>query len=107
MLSISSSPFWSFHSYVVVGQKTLKEFRKSWNALLKAADINEFRFHDLRHTAASYLAMSGCSTIEIAGILGHKSLEMSKRYTHLNQDHNTVLIKRMTKRMGIPDDRDK
>jgi len=55
-------------------------FRKHWLKALVEAGIEDFRFHDLRHTAASYLAMNGATLAEIAEILGHKTLSMVKRY---------------------------
>ncbi len=54
---------------------------------LEAAWITDFRFHDLRHSAASYLAMHGASLIEIADVLGHKTLQMVKRSSHLSDAH--------------------
>jgi len=62
-------------------------FEKSWRAVLKAADIEDFRFHDLRHSAASYLVMSGVHIRSVAEILGHKTLGMVQRYTHLSPEH--------------------
>ena len=41
---------------------------------MKAAGLTDFHWHDLRHTAASYLAMSGVSLVEIAKVLGHRTL---------------------------------
>ena len=67
-------------------------FRRHWNSALKEADIEKFRFHDLRHTAASYLAMHGASHLEIADVLGHKTLVMVKRYSHLATDHKQELV---------------
>lgn len=61
--------------------------RKHWEAALKKANLNNFRFHDLRHTAASYLAMSGANAMEIALFLGHKTLHCSKRYSHFSKGH--------------------
>ena len=78
------------NSYLFTSKKHPSEkayFRKEWEAALKKADLNNFRFHDLRHTAASYLAMSGASTIEIALFLGHKTLQSTKRYSHLSKGH--------------------
>lgn len=63
------------------------EFRRSWETALAAAGIENFRWHDLRHTAASYMAMAGCSPLEIAQMLGHKTLAMVKRYSHLSPEH--------------------
>lgn len=46
------------------------EIRKSWHTALRKAEIDNFRFHDLRHSTASYLAMNGASLSEIAEVLG-------------------------------------
>ena len=58
--------------------KTPMEIRKPWVSALEEAKIIDFRFHDLRHTAASFLAMNGATTSELAEILGHKTLQMVK-----------------------------
>lgn len=71
--------------------------RGSWNTALKKAEIKDFRFHDLRHCAASYLAMSGASLAEIADILGHKTLAMVKRYAHLSDSHKHTVVDKMNK----------
>ncbi len=47
----------------------------------------DFRFHDLRHTFASHLAMNGFSMKAIADLLGHTSLAMVMRYAHLSPGH--------------------
>jgi len=73
-------------------------FDKFWYAALKAAKIKDFRFHDLRHTAASYLAMSGATTAEIAAVLGHRTLQMVKRYAHLPDQHTGAVVERMTRK---------
>lgn len=70
-------------------------FRRHWEAALEAAEITSFRFHDLRHTAASYLAMSGASDLEIADVLGHSTLAMVKRYSHLRTEHKERLVARV------------
>jgi len=71
------------------------EIRKAWETTLKRANVEDFHFHDLRHTAASYLAMEGATAPEIAEILGHKSLQMVKRYSHFTKAHITKLMTRM------------
>lgn len=72
------------------------EIRKSWETALKRAGIKNFHFHDLRHTAASYLAMEGATAPEIAEILGHKDLKMVMRYSHFNKAHISKLLTRMS-----------
>ena len=54
-----------------VAGKQPADVRDAWECAVKRAGIADFRFHDLRHTAASYLAMNGASLMEIAEILGH------------------------------------
>lgn len=66
-----------------------------WKAALKSAGINNFRFHDLRHTCASILAMNGAELLEIADVLGHKSITMTQRYSHLCTRHKTTLTDRV------------
>jgi integrase len=69
--------------------------RDAWEYAVERADIQDFRFHDLRHSAASYLAMNGASLLEIAEILGHKTLSMVKRYAHLSESHTRNVVARM------------
>lgn len=67
-------------------------FRVAWEKAVDAAEINDFRFHDLRHSCASYLAMDGATLLEIADVLGHKTLAMVKRYSHLSADHKRKVV---------------
>jgi integrase len=70
-----------------------------WQKIIKKINIKNFRFHDLRHSTASYLAMNGATAIEIAEILGHKSLQMVSRYSHLSQSHITNVVSNMNKKI--------
>ncbi len=72
---------------------------KEWKKALKAASIKDFRFHDLRHTAASYLAMNGASPSDIAEVLGHKSYDMVKRYTHHSKTHVAAVVSNMNNKV--------
>lgn len=63
------------------------DIRSAWENTLRKAGIINFKFHDLRHTAASYLAMNNASLIEIGTLLGHKTVQMTKRYAHLSNSH--------------------
>jgi integrase len=72
---------------------------KYWREALKEANVEDFRFHDLRHSAASYLAMNGATLAEIADILGHRTLQMVKRYTHLSEQHTAGVVARMNERI--------
>lgn len=79
--------------------KRPKDIRSAWDNAIKKAGIENFRFHDLRHTAASYLAIDGHSLLDIATLLGHKSLQMTKRYAHLSQDYKRRMVSSNNKRL--------
>lgn len=72
-----------------------RSFESSWLAALDRARVRRTRFHDLRHSCASYLAQSGASLLEIADTLGHRQLKMSQRYSHLTVDSKAKLINRV------------
>lgn len=75
------------------------DIRKAWENAVEQANVVDFRFHDLRHSTASYLAMQGRSLIEIADMLGHKTLHMVKRYSHLSADHKKGLAEELNDKM--------
>lgn len=71
------------------------EFTPAWHKALAAAKIDNFRFHDLRHCCASYLAQQGASLLEVADVLGHKSMAMVQRYAHLSTGSKAALVNRV------------
>ena len=76
--------------YIFVNPETGKPyvcFKRAWRTLLKRAKIKDFRFHDLRHNFASYLVMSGTDIRAVQELLGHKTLRMTQRYSHLAPGH--------------------
>jgi integrase len=78
-----------------------EHFDAHWYVALEAAGINDFHFHDLRHTTASMLAAQGASLLEIADVLGHRTLAMVKRYSHLVVDHKAKVIEKMVAAKGL------
>ena len=70
-------------------------FYKQWKRVRDEAELVDFRFHDLRHTTASYLAQNGATLLEIADVLGHKQIEVTMRYSHLCISHKSSLINRV------------
>ena len=63
-----------------------QDTQHSFRYLLKKCNINNFRFHDLRHTCASYLVQSGVPLLEAAHHLGQKDYNSVLRYAHLAED---------------------
>jgi integrase len=75
--------------------------RNAWEQALREAEVPDFHFHDIRHTFASYLAMSGATLAELAEALGHKTLAMVKRYAHLSEAHTSGVVRRMLEKFLI------
>jgi integrase len=65
----------------------INNVKHSFSTALRKAAIDDFRFHDLRHTFASHLLMNGASLKDVQELLGHKTMEMTMRYAHLSQEH--------------------
>lgn len=88
-------------NYLFPSKDSMKpmDIRFPWETALKKAGIDNFKFHDLRHSAASYLLMSGASLAEIAEVLGHKTLAMVKRYSHLSESHASGVVARMNEKI--------
>ena len=68
---------------------------KVFNQAMDDAGLKNFKFHDCRHSCASYMAQSGASLLEIADTLGHRQLRMVQRYAHLNTDSRRKLMTRV------------
>ena len=73
------------------GQQPI-DIKRPWEVAITKADIKDFRFHDLRHSCASYLAMNGATQRDLMEVLGHKTVQMTKRYSHLSDNHVSSVI---------------
>ncbi|MDJ0821565.1 MAG: tyrosine-type recombinase/integrase [Paracoccaceae bacterium] len=72
--------------FVFPGAKSeapLKDLKRPWDTIRKAAGLHDLRLHDLRHSYASVGAASGMSLPQIGALLGHKSSQTTARYAHL------------------------
>lgn len=87
------------HLWLTKDGRKLIDFRTRFYKALELAKIENCRFHDLRHTVASHIAMNGGSLLDIAQITGHKSMQMVKRYSHLTKNHSTELLQNTTEKM--------
>jgi integrase len=67
----------------------------------RSIGISDFRWHDLRHTAASWLRMSGADIHTVALLLGHKDLRMAARYQHLSPAYLGEAVKKLDKVFGV------
>jgi integrase len=71
------------------------EIRKAFGNARKRAGLGDLHFHDLRHTFASHWMMNGGDLYVLKEILGHKSITMTQRYSHLSPAHKREAVNRM------------
>ncbi|MEY2335974.1 tyrosine-type recombinase/integrase [Acidithiobacillus ferrianus] len=74
--------------------------RRAWLEALQAAGIENFKVHDLRHSAASYLVQGGASLLAVAELLGHRDLKITRRYSHLAPQHLRDVASRLDEKLG-------
>ncbi|MFO1306607.1 MAG: site-specific integrase [Burkholderiales bacterium] len=72
-----------------------QDMGRAWDTAVRRADLVGFRFHDLRHSAASRLVQNGANLAEIAALLGHKDIRMTRRYSHVHNAHTLALVDRV------------
>lgn len=66
-------------------------FRRRWTRAVKNAELHDFRFHDLRHTFASWARMAGADLADICEALGHSDISVTMRYAHIEPiEHRTA-----------------
>lgn len=70
----------------------MDNIKSGWSTVVTNAKINNFRFHDLRHTFASNLVMKGVPLNTVRELLGHSDLKTTLRYAHLAPDHKADAV---------------
>jgi integrase len=86
--------------FPVSGEVTPESVSLAFLRACRNVGIADFRLHDLRHTAASWLRMSGADLQDVAELLGHRDLRMTKRYSHLSPAHLSAAVKRLDSVFG-------
>jgi len=77
--------------------KPFSNINRSWKTAKRRAGIKNFRFHDLRHSFASYLVMSGVDLYTVSKLLGHSSVEVTQRYAHLSPKYKKMAVEVLSK----------
>jgi integrase len=88
------------HVFSVTSGVTPENVSLAFLRACRKVGIADFRLHDLRHTAASWLRMSGADLQDVAELLGHRDLRMTKRYSHLSPAHLSAAVKRLDNVFG-------
>lgn len=74
----------------------MKRDSRTWfETAVKNAGVEDFRWHDLRHTFASLQLMGGASILDVSKMLGHANIEMTMKYAHLAQSHMREAVEKM------------
>ena len=75
--------------------KRFDNIKRSWEALRQRAGLPDFWFHDLRHTFASNLVMAGENLYTVKDLLGHSTVQMTERYSHLAPEHKAAAVEKL------------
>ena len=73
--------------------------KKAFRTALKRAEIKDFSFHTIRHTAMSYLAQEGATAFELKAQGGHKDIKSVERYAHLNSQLSKSAAEKMRRKI--------
>lgn len=101
-VTLEAIPHGPESEYVFVDRNgnPFKDVKRSFHTALRRAGIGDFRFHDLRHTFASHLVMAGKDITTVKELLGHKTLTMTLRYSHLARSHKADAVEALEERIG-------
>lgn len=89
--SIKGDGEYYFGSLIKRGEP-LSRIDKAFGYALKRSKIEDFTFHDLRHCFASNLTMAGVGLFEVSELLGHKNVQITKRYAHLSPNYKNQSV---------------
>jgi integrase len=79
-------------------------WKRSWRTAKKRAGITDFRFHDLRHTAASWMVQGGAELDVVQEVLGHEDIATTQRYAHRDTDAKARAMEKAASRLGHAED---
>jgi site-specific recombinase XerD len=85
-------------------ENATRDWRRWLEAAVKKAKVDDFHWHDLRHTFASRLVMRGVDIRTVQELLGHKSIVMTMKYAHLARDHRQAAAEKMNDKEARPMD---
>jgi integrase len=81
--------------FVNIQGQPLRGYKHWFDPAVKEASLRDFTWYCLRHTFASRLAMAGVDLLTISELMGHRTIQMTKRYAHLAPAHNQDAVDRL------------
>lgn len=96
----------SAYVFTYQGEPVTQVNTKAWRSALKRAGIEGFRWHDLRHTWASWLVQAGVPLHALQELGGWESPDMVRRYAHFSGEHLASYVERLSELRAVPDQAD-
>ena len=88
--------------FVNMKGEPLRGYKHWFEPAVEEAGLQDFTWYCLRHTFASRLAMAGVDLLTISELMGHKTIQMTKRYAHLAPAHNQAAVDRLVTFHSVP-----
>jgi integrase len=85
------------------GGGKLTDLKKKFQLAREKAKLENFRFHDLRHTFATRMANAGVDIFTLAELLGHSDIRITKRYAHGTEENKRPAVKKLVKDSSLCD----
>jgi integrase len=99
-LNMKPDPDWVFSHH---DGTRIREFKTAWAKVCELAGIDDYHFHDNRHTFCTNLIYAGADTKQVNVMIGHNDMRMTYRYTHIGTDMEDDLGERLAGRYGQAD----
>ena len=81
------------------GGERVYSVKSSWMEVVREAGLEDFHFHDLRHTCGSWLVQAGVPLFDVKEVLGHSTIRMTERYAHFAPENVRAAVDKLP---GVP-----
>lgn len=81
----------------------MTDLKKKFQTAREKAKLENFRFHDLRHTFATRMASAGVDIFTLAELLGHSDVRITKRYAHGTEENKRLAVEKLVRNSSLRD----